>query len=69
LVALARQKLAQLPDARCDPPGLIVREHVRLPGLVLVAAEIGEATAYPLAATTANACSSSRTDKGVIHDP
>jgi hypothetical protein len=30
----------QLGDVGCDPPGLVVREHVRLPGFVLVSAEV-----------------------------
>jgi hypothetical protein len=31
----------QLGDVGCDPPNLVVREHIRLPRLVLVLAEIG----------------------------
>jgi hypothetical protein len=30
----------QLGDVGCDLPGLVVREHVRLPSLILVAAEV-----------------------------
>ena len=33
-------QLAQLRDVRCDPPGLVPCEHLRLPGLILVPAEV-----------------------------
>jgi hypothetical protein len=31
-LALAAQQIGQLGDVGCDPPGLVVREHVGLPG-------------------------------------
>jgi Restriction endonuclease len=41
IAVLAAQQLRQLGDVGCYPPRLIVREDVCLPGLVIVAAEVG----------------------------
>ena len=57
-----RYQLGQPRDIRRNPPRLVVCEHVGLPGLVLVLAEIGVGDVCPVASTTTNACSSSRTN-------
>ena len=44
---LARQQLGQLCDVRRDPLGLVVREHVRLPGLARVVADVGVGERLP----------------------
>jgi hypothetical protein len=40
-LALAAQQLRQFGDVGGDAPGLVVCEHVRLPGLVVVSPEVG----------------------------